>query len=143
MNLARYQKLPADLRTIIDDTTGLGLSLRAAANIQKHSDDAVAAARRDKEVIALSADEQRRWTAAFAPTIRAQLAATEKPGGTRFFSPMPSWLLPEGVHPPCKPPRPGQILSLLPDGRSRLVGFVTTGFCFAQPGETDANWMFF
>ena len=80
MNLARYQKLPADLRKIIDDTTGLGLSLRAAANIQKHSDDAVAAARRDKEVIALSADEQRRWTAAFMPMIRAQLAATEKPG---------------------------------------------------------------
>lgn len=80
MNLARYQKLPADLRKIIDDTTGLGLSLRAAANIQKHSDDAVAAARRDKEVIALSADEQRRWTAAFVPMIRAQLAATEKPG---------------------------------------------------------------
>jgi len=80
MNLARYQKLPADLRKIIDDTTGLGLSLRAAASIQKHSDDAVAAARRDKEVISLSADEQRRWTAAFAPMIRAQLAATEKPG---------------------------------------------------------------
>ena len=80
MKLARYQKLPADLRKIIDDTTGLGLSLRAAANIQKHSDDAVAAARRDKEVIALSADEQRRWTAAFVPMIRAQLAATEKPG---------------------------------------------------------------
>jgi TRAP-type C4-dicarboxylate transport system substrate-binding protein len=80
MNLARHQKLPADLRKIIDDTTGLALSLRAAANIQKHSDDAVAAARRDKEVIALSADEQRRGTAAFAPLIRAQLAATEKPG---------------------------------------------------------------
>jgi TRAP-type C4-dicarboxylate transport system substrate-binding protein len=80
MNLARFQKLPADLRKIIDDTTGLGLSLRAAANIQKHSDDAVAAARRDKEVISLSADEQRRWTAVFSPMIRAQLAATEKPG---------------------------------------------------------------
>jgi TRAP-type C4-dicarboxylate transport system substrate-binding protein len=80
MNLARYQKLPADLRKIIDETTGLGLSLRAAANIQKHSDDAVAAARRDKEVIALSADEQRRWTAVFAPMIRSQLAAAEKPG---------------------------------------------------------------
>lgn len=80
MNLARFQKLPADLRKIIDETTGLGLSIRAAANIQKHSDDAVAAARRDKEVISLSADEQRRWTAVFAPMIRAQLAATEKPG---------------------------------------------------------------
>jgi TRAP-type C4-dicarboxylate transport system substrate-binding protein len=80
MNLARFQKLPADLRKIIDETTGLGLSLRAAANIQKHSDDAVAAARRDKEVISLSADEQRRWTAVFSPIIRAQLAATEKPG---------------------------------------------------------------
>lgn len=80
MNLVRYQKLPADLRKIIDDTTGLGFSLRAAATIQKHSDDAVAAARRDKEVISLPVDEQRRWTAAFAPMIRAQLAATEKPG---------------------------------------------------------------
>ena len=80
MNLARVQKLPADLRKIIDETTGLGLSIRAAANIQKHSDDAVAAARRDKEVISLSADEQRRWTAVFAPMIRSQLAATEKPG---------------------------------------------------------------
>ena len=80
MNLARYQKLPADLRQIIDQTTGLEVSLKAASSIQKHSDDAVAAAKRDKEVISLSADEQKRWTAAFAPLIKAQVAAAEKPG---------------------------------------------------------------
>ena len=80
MNLARDHKLPADLRQIIDQTTGLEVSLRAASSIQKHSDDAVATAKRDKEVITLSADEQKRWAVAFAPMIKAQVAATEKPG---------------------------------------------------------------
>lgn len=80
MNKARYERLPADLKRIIDETTGLEMSLKATASIQKHSDDAVAAARKDKEVIVLPADEQRRWAEAFKPLIRSQAAAAEKTG---------------------------------------------------------------
>lgn len=80
MNKARYERLPADLKRIIDETTGLETSLKATASIQKHSDEAVAAARKDKEVIVLSAEEQRRWVEAFKPLIRSQAAAAEKTG---------------------------------------------------------------
>lgn len=80
MNKARYDRLPADLKRIIDDSTGLEMSLRATASIQKHSDEAVAAARKDKEVFALAPEEQRRWAEAFKPLIRSQTAAAEKSG---------------------------------------------------------------
>ena len=80
MNKSRYERLPADLRRIIDETTGVELSLKAARSIQKHSDDAVAAARKDKEVIELSSDEQRRWADTFKPLVRSQAASAEKIG---------------------------------------------------------------
>lgn len=80
MNKARYEKLPADLRKIIDDTTGLEISLKAARVIQDQSDAALAIARKDKEVIALSAAEQKRWSAAFKALTASQVSAIEKTG---------------------------------------------------------------
>jgi hypothetical protein len=78
--MARYEKLPADLRKIIDDTTGVEISLKAARVIQDQSDAALAIARKDKEVISLSADEQKRWSAAFKALTAAQVSAIEKTG---------------------------------------------------------------
>ena len=80
MNKARYDKLAPDLRKIIDETTGLEISLKAARIIQEQSDGALAIARKEKEVIALSAEEQKKWTAAFSALTAAQIAAVEKTG---------------------------------------------------------------
>ena len=55
MNRGRYEKLPADLKKVIDDTTGLKLSLKGAETYDKKNDEAIAAAKKDREVIALSA----------------------------------------------------------------------------------------
>ena len=43
-------------------------------------DKALAIARKDKEVISLSADEQKRWSAAFKALTAAQVSAIEKTG---------------------------------------------------------------
>ena len=43
---------------MIDDTTGLNLSLKGAATYDKQNNDGVAAAKKDREVITLSAAEQ-------------------------------------------------------------------------------------
>ena len=53
MNKGRYEKLPADLKKIIDDTTGLQLSLKGAATYDKKNNEAVEAAKKDREVIPL------------------------------------------------------------------------------------------
>ena len=55
MNRGRYEKLPADLKKVIDDTTGLKLSLKGAETYDKKNDEALAAAKKDREMIALSA----------------------------------------------------------------------------------------
>ena len=46
MNKARYDKLPADLRKVIDDTTGLQLSLKGAATYDKKNNEALEAAKK-------------------------------------------------------------------------------------------------
>jgi TRAP-type C4-dicarboxylate transport system substrate-binding protein len=80
MNRARYEKLPADLKKVIDDTTGLKLSLKGAETYDKKNDEAIAAAKKTRETITLSADERKRWQAAFRPLIDQQVAAGEKAG---------------------------------------------------------------
>jgi TRAP-type transport system periplasmic protein len=80
MNRARYEKLPADLKKVIDDTTGLKLSLKGAETYDKKNDEAIAAAKKTRETIMLSADERKRWTAAFKPMIDRQVATGEKAG---------------------------------------------------------------
>ena len=80
MNRARYEKLPADLRKVIDDTTGLNLSLKGAATYDKKNHEAIEAAKKDREVIPLAAAERQRWIAAFRPMIQRQVDAGEKAG---------------------------------------------------------------
>jgi TRAP-type transport system periplasmic protein len=80
MNRGRYEKLPADLKKVIDDTTGLKLSLKGAETYDKKNDEAIAAAKKTREMITLSADERKRWIAAFKPMIDQQVAAGEKAG---------------------------------------------------------------
>jgi TRAP-type C4-dicarboxylate transport system substrate-binding protein len=82
MNRKRYESLPADLRKIIDDTTGLQLSLKGASTYDRQNTAALEAIKKDsnKELILLSAEEKRRWLANFGPMIRAQAEAADKAG---------------------------------------------------------------
>lgn len=80
MNKARYEKLPLDLRKVIDDTTGLSLSLKGAATYDKKNKEALVAAGKTREVIPLSAEERARWLAAFRPMIVRKVEEGEKAG---------------------------------------------------------------
>jgi TRAP-type transport system periplasmic protein len=80
MNRARYDKLAPELKKVIDDTTGLALSLQGAQTYDKKNDEAVAAAKKTREVILLAPQEQKRWAAAFRPMIQQQVDAGEKSG---------------------------------------------------------------
>jgi TRAP-type C4-dicarboxylate transport system substrate-binding protein len=80
MNRSRYDKLPAELRKIIDDTTGLSLSLKGAQTYDTQNRAAIEAATKDRELITLSADENRRWRQAFQPLINSKAAEGEKAG---------------------------------------------------------------
>lgn len=80
MNRGRYEKLPPDLKKAIDDTTGLKLSLKGAETYDKKNDEALAAANKSREMISLSADERKRWAAAFRPMIQRQVDTGEKAG---------------------------------------------------------------
>jgi TRAP-type transport system periplasmic protein len=80
MNRGRYEKLPADLKKIIDTTTGLELSLKGAQTYDQKNDEALAAAKKSREIVSLSAEERKRWTAAFKPMIDRQVAVGEKAG---------------------------------------------------------------
>ncbi|MBX9761338.1 MAG: TRAP transporter substrate-binding protein [Beijerinckiaceae bacterium] len=80
MNRARYDRLPANLRKMIDDTTGLEMSLQGARTYDEQNDAGVAAARKDREVITLDAAERKRWLDAFKPHINERVAEGEKAG---------------------------------------------------------------
>ena len=51
MNRAKYDGLAPNLKKVIDDTTGLSLSLKGADTYDKKCNEAIAAAKKDKEVI--------------------------------------------------------------------------------------------
>jgi TRAP-type C4-dicarboxylate transport system substrate-binding protein len=80
MNKRRYDKLPADLKKAIDATTGLNLSLKGAATYDKQNDDAITAAKKDREVVVLSDAERKRWIEAFRPLVARSVAEGEKAG---------------------------------------------------------------
>jgi TRAP-type C4-dicarboxylate transport system substrate-binding protein len=80
MNRGRYEKLPAELKKVIDDTTGLKLSLKGAETYDKKNDEAIAQAKKTRETLTLSAEERKRWVAAFRPMIDREVAAGEKAG---------------------------------------------------------------
>jgi len=80
MNKGRYEKLSPELKKVIDDTTGLSLSLKGAAAYDKKNKEAEEAARKSREVIPLAAQERQRWIATFKPMIQQQVEAGEKAG---------------------------------------------------------------
>ena len=80
MNQARYDKLAPDLRKLIDETTGLSLSLKGAQTYDTQNTAAIEAAKKDRELIALSADEHKRWLQAFRPLINSKAEEGEKAG---------------------------------------------------------------
>ncbi len=80
MNKARYDKLAPNLRKVIDDTTGLQLSLKGAAAYDKKNHEAIDAAKKTREVVPLAAGERARWIAAFKPMIQQQVETAEKAG---------------------------------------------------------------
>ena len=80
MNRARYEKLPADLKKVIDDTTGLKLSLKGAETYDKKNDEAIAAAKKTREIITLSAAGAEALGGGVQADDRQQVAAGEKAG---------------------------------------------------------------
>ena len=80
MNRNRYEKLPANLKKVIDDTTGLKLSLKGAAAYDARGRAAVEAVKKGRELIPLSAQERQRWVEAFKPMIRRKVEEGEKAG---------------------------------------------------------------
>ncbi len=80
MNKDLYAKLPADQKKVIDDTTGLGLSLQGAKAYDDVNHEAVALAKKSREVVELSAAELTRWRNAFKPLITQKADEAEKAG---------------------------------------------------------------
>ena len=80
MNGAKYEGLAPALKKVLDDTTGLALSLKGAETYDKKCNEAIDAAKKGKEVITLSDAEAKRWTAAFRPMIEKTTADAEKAG---------------------------------------------------------------
>jgi len=81
MNQARYDKLPADLKKVIDDTTGLSLSIKCAQTYDKKNAEAIEQAKTRKyELIPLAAAERQRWLAAFKPMIQRVVNEADKAG---------------------------------------------------------------
>jgi TRAP-type C4-dicarboxylate transport system substrate-binding protein len=80
MNRARYERLPADLKKAVDDTTGLQLSLKGAETYDTQNNAALAAAQKDRELIKLSDAERKKWLDAFRPLIVRKADEADKAG---------------------------------------------------------------
>lgn len=80
INAARYAKLPADLRKIVDDTTGLNLSLKGAQIYDERSTAAVESVRKSRNLIQLTDAENKEWLAGFRKHITETVAAGDKAG---------------------------------------------------------------
>ena len=82
MNSKRYESLSPDLKKIIDDTTGLQMSLKGANLYDRQNKATLEAIRKDpsKELILLSTDEKARWLKNFASLIRTSAEQAEKAG---------------------------------------------------------------
>jgi TRAP-type C4-dicarboxylate transport system substrate-binding protein len=80
MNKAKYDGLPADLKKTFDSTVGLPLSLKGADTYDKKNNAAIAAAKKDRELIELSDKENKRWLDAFKPLIKETVEKGEKAG---------------------------------------------------------------
>jgi TRAP-type C4-dicarboxylate transport system substrate-binding protein len=80
MNRKRYEGLPPDLKKVIDDTTGLSLSLVGARSYDKKNKEAIATAKKRHEVIPLAPAEAKRWLGIFRKVAKDQGAEVDKKG---------------------------------------------------------------
>jgi TRAP-type C4-dicarboxylate transport system substrate-binding protein len=80
MGRKRYEGLPAELRKIIDDTTGLELSLDGSRDYDKQNQAALALAKKERDVYTLSKKEHDEWLAFFGPLMRSEAERVDKLG---------------------------------------------------------------
>jgi TRAP-type C4-dicarboxylate transport system substrate-binding protein len=78
----RYDALPANLKKVIDDTTGLKLSLKGAATYDSQNHEAIDAVKKakDRELIELTDKQNQDWQKAFQPLIQKKVEEGEKAG---------------------------------------------------------------
>jgi TRAP-type C4-dicarboxylate transport system substrate-binding protein len=80
MNRKRYEGLAPDLKKIIDDTTGIEMSLGGARSYDKKNKEALEQGRKQREVISLDAKERDRWLGIFRKLAQEQAAEVDKKG---------------------------------------------------------------
>jgi TRAP-type C4-dicarboxylate transport system substrate-binding protein len=80
MQRKRYEALAPDLRKIIDDTTGLDMSLGGARSYDKKNKVALDEAKKSREVLPLAAAESQRWNGIFRELVKKQAAEIDKLG---------------------------------------------------------------
>jgi len=88
MSQASYDKLPADLKKVIDDNIGIAYSVSVAKKIDELTIPAKKAiADAGNTIYSLSPEESAKWRAAMAPVYKQWIADAEKRGlpGQRMF----------------------------------------------------------
>jgi TRAP-type C4-dicarboxylate transport system substrate-binding protein len=80
MQRKRYEALAPDLKKIIDDTTGLDMSLGGARSYDKKNKSALEEAKKSREVLPLAAAENQRWLGIFRDLAKKQAAEIDKLG---------------------------------------------------------------
>jgi TRAP-type C4-dicarboxylate transport system substrate-binding protein len=80
MQRKRYESLPPDLKKIIDDTTGLEMSLGGARSYDKKNIEALEAGKKQREVISLAPAEAKKWQEIFKKLAQEQAAEVDKKG---------------------------------------------------------------
>jgi TRAP-type C4-dicarboxylate transport system substrate-binding protein len=80
MQRKRYESLPPDLKKIIDDTTGLQMSLGGAQSYDKKNKLALEAGKKQREVISLAPAEAAKWQDIFKKLAKEQAAEVDKKG---------------------------------------------------------------
>lgn len=80
MNRKRYEGLSPDLKKVIDDTTGLEMSLGGARSYDKKNTEALDQAKKQREVFVLPEAEFKKWVEVFQPLIKNTAAENDKKG---------------------------------------------------------------
>jgi TRAP-type C4-dicarboxylate transport system substrate-binding protein len=80
MQKKRYDSLPAELRKIIDTTTGLELALQGAKTYDDRAAEAMASVQKTHEIYLLSKDEYQQWLKFFAPLATAEAKRVDAAG---------------------------------------------------------------
>jgi TRAP-type transport system periplasmic protein len=86
MQRKRYEGLPAELRKMIDDTTGIKLSYEGSSDYDAQNKKAIELAKKERQVYELSKKEHDAWLAFFAPLIKSEGERVDKLGlpGTKL-----------------------------------------------------------